>query len=97
MRNLMNIKLFVLMTALLLGVQMATAYDFEEGGIYYNVNDDGTTVTVTYKWTDWDNYNDSLLYGGDVTIPATVTYNGTTYSVSTIGESAFYTSIIVSA
>lgn len=93
MRNLMNIKLFVLMAALLLGVQMATAYDFEEGGIYYNVNDDGTTVTVTYKWTDWDNYNDSLLYGGDVTIPATVTYNGTTYSVSTIGESAFYNCI----
>lgn len=83
MRNLMNIKLFVLMTALLLGVQMATAYDFEEAGIYYNVNDDGTTVTVTYGTTDYNSYS------GDVVIPETVTHEGVNYIVTEIGDYAF--------
>ncbi|MBR7012772.1 MAG: leucine-rich repeat protein [Muribaculaceae bacterium] len=82
MRNLMNIKLFVLMTALLLGVQMATAYDFEEAGIYYNVNDDGTTLTVT-KDTE-------SPYFGDVVIPDEVTHDGITYSVTAIADLAFY-------
>ena len=29
-------------------------------------------------------------YTGNVVIPETVTYNGTTYSVTSIGEKAFY-------
>ena len=57
------------------------AYDFVVNGIYYNINSDGTTVSVTSG-------NDS--YSGNVTIPSTVTYNGTTYSVTGIGGNAFY-------
>ena len=63
------------------------AYDFVVDGIYYNINSDGTTVSVTYQNT---NYNS---YSGSVTIPSTVTYNGTTYSVTSIGYAAFYNSI----
>ncbi|MBO4803183.1 MAG: leucine-rich repeat domain-containing protein, partial [Muribaculaceae bacterium] len=59
----------------------ASAYDFVKDGIYYNIN--GSNAHVTYKNT---NYNS---YSGTVNIPATVTYNGTTYNVSTIGPSAF--------
>ena len=59
------------------------AYSFVVDGIYYNINSDGTTVSVTYQNT---NYNS---YSGNVTIPPTVTYNGTTYSVTTIGVYAF--------
>ena len=59
------------------------AYDFVVNGIYYNINSDGTTVSVTYENTSYNSYS------GNVTIPTTVTYNGTTYSVTTIGESAF--------
>ena len=57
------------------------AYDFMVDGIYYNKN--GTQATVTYKST----YHHS--YSGDVVIPETVTYKGTTYSVTTIGSEAF--------
>ena len=83
MRNLMNIKLFLLIATLLMSVQMATAYDFEEGGIYYNVNEDSTTVTVTYETTDYNSYS------GDVVIPETVTHEGVTYIVTVIGDEAF--------
>ena len=60
------------------------AYDCSVDGIYYVVNSDGKTVYVTYKDT---NYNS---YSGSVVIPPTVTYRGTTYSVTSIGDRAFY-------
>ena len=59
------------------------AHDFQVDGIYYNINSGTTTVEVTHKNT---NYNS---YSGSVVIPSTVTYNGTTYSVTSIGSSAF--------
>ena len=77
------LKLSLLLLALLLPAT-ATAHDFEVDGIYYNItNSTEKTVAVTYKTL---NNND---YSGDVTIPATVTYNGSTYSVSSIGNFAF--------
>lgn len=62
------------------------AYDFEVDGIYYNLN--GNEATVTYSGSDYYQYSDR--YSGDVNIPSTVTYGGTTYSVTSIGEGAFY-------
>ena len=61
----------------------ATAHDFEVDGIYYYIN--GSYATVTYYG---ENFN-SHVYKGSVTIPSAVTYNGTTYPVSTIGDNAF--------
>ncbi len=59
------------------------AYDFEVDGIYYNINSNGTSVSVTFKDSTYNSYSDT------VTIPATVTYDGTTYNVTTIGIHAF--------
>ncbi len=59
-----------------------THYDFEAGGIYYQITG-SNTVDVTYKDT---NYNS---YSGNVTIPASVTHDGVTYNVTAIGSSAF--------
>ncbi len=70
---------------LLLCTTMATAHDFEVGGIYYNITDDtNKTIEVTYG----DEYSDE--YTGNVVIPESVTYNGTTYSVTSIGNDAFF-------
>ena len=74
----------LLLLALLLPAT-ATAHDFEVDGIYYNIN--GNEATVTYKGKSFFYGNE---YSGHVTIPATVTYNGTTYSVTSIGYGAFY-------
>ena len=77
----------VLAALLLLCSTVATAHDFEVDGIYYNIlSQNDNTAGVTYKGSG--SYN--AEYRGDVTIPANVTYNGTTYSVTTIGERAFY-------
>ena len=65
------------------------AEDFEVGGFYYNILTDKTNeVEVTYRGLYSDSYTNE--YSGSVTIPASVTYNGRTYSVTSIGYSAFY-------
>ena len=53
----------------------------EIDGIYYNLNDETKTAEVT---------SNSNKYSGDITIPEKVTYNATEYSVTSIGEWAFY-------
>ena len=92
MKHLYSFSLLLL--ALLLPAT-ALAHDIEVDGIYYNIN--GDEATVTYRGTNSWNHN---TYSGDVTIPLTVTYNGTTYSVTSIGSNAFYyctglTSVII--
>ena len=90
MKNIKTSTLRALLLLALFGTAMqAAAYDFVEDGIYYNVNEDGVTVTVSYKayWTEG-----IISYSGDVVIPSTVTHNGVTYTVTAVGESAFESS-----
>ena len=76
-------------TAMMLCVALPTlAHDFEVDGIYYNYLDESAkTVAVTY----WGSYSSSYHneYSGSVIIPSSITYNGTSYSVTSIGEEAF--------
>ena len=60
-------------------------YTYQGKTLYYYVTS-GSTIKVTYysSISDFNNY-----VNGDVVIPSTVTYNGTTYSVTSIGKSAF--------
>ena len=81
MKNLITST--ILLLALLLPA-VATAADIEVDGIYYNINRINATATVTFGNNE---------YKGSVTIPATVTHDGTTYAVTTIGELAFSRSI----
>ena len=76
--------LAVLLLALL--PQAAAAYDFMVDGLCYNRNNGGTSVTVTYENSSWPHYSN---LSGDLVIPSTVTYSGTTYSVTSIGSSVF--------
>ena len=67
----------------------AAAYSFESAGIYYNITGNNT-VEVTYS--DRDNNT----YSGSISVPETVTNNGTEYSVTKIGEYAFQGSAVTS-
>ena len=70
-------KPFLLSLLVALLTSLSThAYDFQSGDLYYNITSD-TTVDVTYQegWSE-SNYQGLTT----ATIPATVTYNGTTYS-----------------
>ena len=78
-------KLITLLLALMLSAT-ASAYDFQVDGICYNIN--GNEAAVTSKGDYYDMY--FVGYLGSVVIPPTVTYNGTTYPVTSIDEIAFY-------
>ena len=81
------LRKLMLIAVLLTGVN-AFAHDFEFGGIYYNItSSSGLTVEVTYKGSSSGSYSNE--YSGQVTIPESVTYNSNTYSVTSIGSSAF--------
>ena len=80
-RNLFTLLLLCIAT-------VATAHDFKVDGIYYNITDaTAKTVAVTYKGDYYYSYSNE--YSGTANIPATVNYNGDTYSVTSIGEDAF--------
>lgn len=77
------------------------AYDFEAGGIYYNIiSQSNLEVEVTYKELEkiyYDvyyssyGYTNTSEYKGNIIIPETVNYNNKTYEVTGIGECAFGT------
>ncbi len=58
------------------------------GGISYSVNTTNNTASVVSNYYG--------VYSGNIIIPETITYNNTTYSVTSIGEDAFYKSGITS-
>ena len=78
-------KLFFLFLALVATTSL-WAEDFAVDGIYYYYLD-GNNVKVTHRGDYEDRYNNE--YAGEVIIPSTVTYNGTTYNVTSIGYGAF--------
>ncbi len=85
-----------LLTTLLLALMLPViaiaevVYDFKVDGIYYKIAENQVTVTYkTHSYSSHTHYYESD-YTGDVTIPATVTYNGITYPVTKIGNHAFY-------
>lgn len=76
------IRTLLTIACLLCSMQMS-AYDFEVGGIYYNiVSETEKTCGVTYIY--------DFHYSGDVKIPSNVNYNGETWTVTGIGSRAFY-------
>ena len=80
-------KLAMLMAGLWCCIAV-NAHDFQRNGIYYNILTT-KSVEVTFKGSSYFEYSDE--YAGKVEIPESVTYNGKTYSVTSIGQSAFFT------
>ena len=81
-------KIFTLLFALVATTAL-WAVDFEVDGIYYNIlkyKINEVEVTYQYEFSS-DNYSHLTA----AVIPETVTFNGTTYSVTSIGDFAFYT------
>ncbi|MDO4993422.1 MAG: leucine-rich repeat domain-containing protein, partial [Bacteroidales bacterium] len=79
---------FLSLAVLLSLATTARAHDFEVDGIYYNITSEtDLTVAVTYRGSSSTSYD--YEYTGAVTIPQSVTYGSRTYSVTSIGSSAF--------
>ena len=75
----MKRRILLLLTTLL--PLVASAYDAEIDGIFYNFN--GDEAEVTCDDVDYSSYED------DVVVPESVTYKGKTYQVTAIGDFAF--------
>ena len=88
-----NILRKLMLIAVLLTGSNVFAHDFEVQNsdgvtIYYNIiSATDLTCEVTYKGSDGFKYDDEYI--GSVVIPENVTYNGSIYSVTSIGEVAF--------
>ena len=87
----LNIKFLFALLISMVGVK-ASAHDIAVKNadgvtIYYNYVG-STELAVSYRGSSWNSYSNE--YSGNVVIPESVTYNGTTYSVTSIGNSAFY-------
>ena len=74
--------LLFIFTLLLPLVASADAYGVKIDGICYNLYDYSQTAEVTSS-------NPKYSYSGEITIPATVTYNNNQYSVTSIRREAF--------
>ena len=86
----MKQKLFTLLLAVAASVGTMFAWDYERvqiGDLYYNLDATNQTAQVTYQ-LEWDYNNYKGLTSAN--IPASVEYNSVAYSVTSIGDSAFY-------
>lgn len=76
------------------------AYDFKALNedsipIYYNFSENGMSVVVTYRDIlseplGMNNYSSDENYSGNILIPESVIYDNQLYTVTAIGDSAFY-------
>ena len=73
-------RIFYSLCLLWLLATTASAYDFMKDGIYYNILSDSERTCEVRS-------ND---YSGAIDIPASVEYDGNTYSVTSIGNYAFF-------
>ncbi len=73
-------KLMMILCTILCANILAAQIQFTSGGLWYEVIDDNSVEVARQN---------SFDISGSVVIPSTVTYNGTTYSVTSIGVDAF--------
>lgn len=89
------LKLIALLALLMLASRLF-AFDFEAvcstgQTLYYNINTDGISVTVTYPCYDgqYSYYFGYEMPQGDLTIPDSVAYQNNMYAITVIGPNAF--------
>ncbi len=89
----LRITLLLILLISMVGVRIF-AYNCKIDGICYNVNTSSHTATVTYSGYPYNNdytghYNTSIS-GKDIVIPSTIIYNNVEYTVTAVGDNAFY-------
>ena len=85
----MKTKLFTLLLAVAPSVGTMFAEKVQIGDLYYNLDATNKTAEVTYKSND--NYGYNAGWGiTTANIPSSVEYNSVTYSVTSIGDWAFF-------
>ena len=91
MKTLSSLPLLLTLLLSMVGVK-TYAHDIEVPNrdgvtIYYVWTNNNTELAVSYRGSSYYSYKDR--YSGNVVIPKSVTYNGATYAVTSIGFEAF--------
>ena len=82
----------IMMLSVAFMISMATFAETKINGVYYNLDGNKREAQVTYNESaPADSYSSS--YSGAVTVPQVVTYEGKEYTVTSIGEEAFFENI----
>ena len=81
-------KHLLILFAALLPLVASAQTKVEIDGIWYNLTSETQQAEVTFKGSSYDEYSE--VYSGSINLPATVTYEGVDYSVTSIGEYAFF-------
>ena len=82
----MKQKLFSLLFAIVASIGTLFAAGTKIDDLYYNLNETDKTADVTWELALSSNNNNGLT---TASIPASVTYRGKTYSITSIGDDAF--------
>ena len=90
-----QLLLLIALMAILLPAAAARTYDFKEGVLYYSFTSDSTVEVAPGVPPGY-----TSPYRGDIVIPETVTHEGTEYTITRVGDFAFYgsyslTSIVI--
>ena len=86
----MKKQLLLFLFAIVASVGTMFAWDYEYvqiGDLYYNLDATNQTAEVTSQNSGYPYWSTTITTAN---IPASVTYNGTTYSVTSIGDEAFH-------
>ena len=83
----MKHRLFTFLLVMIASVGTMFASDIQVDGIWYKFNSSTQTATVTYRGTYYYSYSNE--YSENISIPSTVTYEGQTYNVTSIGPNTF--------
>lgn len=81
------VRRWLAVLSLVVGIVLgARAESVEIDGLYYELNTTDRTATLTYQNTTTSNY---ASLAASVTVPENVSYNGVSFSVTTIADKAF--------
>ena len=86
MKRLKFHRAIVAIAMMLIGWLPSLAHHFEVDGIFYDKLN-SSKVAVTFKGNSYYSYSNE--YAGKIVIPSSVNYEGITYVVTSIGDSAF--------
>ena len=78
-------RLLLFFFAALLSLLAHATVEIED--IWYNLDSSSRQAEVAYQGDNYNKFNEK--YSGDIIIPSTITHNGVTYSVTSIGYQAF--------
>jgi hypothetical protein len=82
----MKKKIFILFLTLAASMETMFASDAYVDGIYYNLDANSLTASVTYQGASSSSFDE---YTGAIVIPSSITYKNKTYTVTSIGNYTF--------